>query len=756
MPDTESQPRFVRFGDFEADLRTGELRKDGVKLRFSGQPFQVLAFLLERPGDVVTREELQKRLWPDTFVDAERNLNTAVNKIREILGDSAENPRFVETLPRRGYRFIAPVDTIGQEKAVVATVSETIRARSRSLRYLIPFAMIAVLATLIVFHYRQPSPLLSVKPRPLTRITFNDGLQIGATWSPDGRFIAYASDRGGKFEIWVQPIGGGDPVQITRGPSTNWQPDWSPDGRYIAYRSEQDKGGLFIIPVLGGAARQISSFGYYPRWSPDGLQILFQTGQIPEYENFYMVGLDGSEPRKVLTEFLTKHQLSARSAAWHPDGKRISVWVHDDAPAPTIWILPLSGAEGQKIEVDPQISRQLEDVSLVSVPEFENDSRFSWAPSGKAIYFERTRRGATNLWKMSVDPVTLRALSIERLTTSTGLDTEEAISPDGKSLVFTSESQEVRAWLFPFDSVHGRVVGKGRAITSAAMQAGVHSLTRDGGKIAFVALRAGRWGLWEKSLPDGAEIPVMADDYVRNLPQWSPDGSHLAYWRGRSVPYRRGISWIRGGQVVLWSADTRREEPLTEPSTLGQWIYDWSSDGKQLLASLESSDTHRMEIYLLSADPTAVGRTTARKIISERADLWQPHFSPDEKWVVFVAETITPTQRALMLYVTAASGSGSATQITNGPWDDKPRWSPDGKTIYFVSRGSGFFNVWGIHFDPAKGEKIGEPFPVTTFESPALMIAPDIVHTELSLNRDRLVLNLADVSGSIWRLDQID
>src|SRR5438270_2064552 len=116
MADTQSQLRVVRFGAFEADVQTGELRKDGVKLKFSGQPFQVLAILLERPGDVVTREELQKRLWPDTFVDVERNLNTAVNKIREILGDSAETPRFVETLPRRGYRFIAAIEHESSEE----------------------------------------------------------------------------------------------------------------------------------------------------------------------------------------------------------------------------------------------------------------------------------------------------------------------------------------------------------------------------------------------------------------------------------------------------------------------------------------------------------------------------------------------------------------------------------------------------------------------------------------------------------------
>src|SRR6476619_7765709 len=110
MADVGHQLRLLRFGDFEADLRSGELRKGGVKLKFGGQPFQVLTILLEQSGDVVTREELQKRLWPDTFVDVDHNLNTAINKIREALGDSSESPRFVETLPRRCYRFVGELE----------------------------------------------------------------------------------------------------------------------------------------------------------------------------------------------------------------------------------------------------------------------------------------------------------------------------------------------------------------------------------------------------------------------------------------------------------------------------------------------------------------------------------------------------------------------------------------------------------------------------------------------------------------------
>jgi TolB-like protein/DNA-binding winged helix-turn-helix (wHTH) protein/Tfp pilus assembly protein PilF len=130
----------VRFATFEVDLRAGEVRKGGLRLKLGGQPFQVLAILLERPGALVTREELRKRLWADTFVDVDHNLNTAINKIREILGDSAENPRFVETLARRGYRFIAPVDVGEETRAGEAKPTR----RSKSLRFPAAFGLLAI------------------------------------------------------------------------------------------------------------------------------------------------------------------------------------------------------------------------------------------------------------------------------------------------------------------------------------------------------------------------------------------------------------------------------------------------------------------------------------------------------------------------------------------------------------------------------------------------------------------------------------
>lgn len=129
MPAPQNNSRLVRFGVFELDLSAGELRKSGAKLRLQGQPFQVLALLLEHAGDVVTREELQQKLWPsDTFVDFDHSLNTAINKVREALGDSASSPRYVETLARRGYRFIAPV----QRQPPVPEIIQPTPASSRS------------------------------------------------------------------------------------------------------------------------------------------------------------------------------------------------------------------------------------------------------------------------------------------------------------------------------------------------------------------------------------------------------------------------------------------------------------------------------------------------------------------------------------------------------------------------------------------------------------------------------------------------
>ena len=428
---------------------------------------------------MVTREELQKRLWPDTFVDVDHNLNTAINKIREVLGDSAESPRFVETLPRRGYRFVAPVEDV----RVPGAGGSGLRQESRVpwvRRTSILFVVLVLLAALGFFIYSRLQSPASLAQRTLTRLTFDDGLQIGATWSPDGRFIAYSSNRGGKFDIWVQQVSGGDPLQITKGPGHNWQPEWSPDGKFIAYRSENGDGGLFVVPALGGEGleRRIASFGYYPRWSPDSSQILFQTTPLTVSNKFYIANLSGTPPHEVMRG-LFPDSVVAVSAAWHPDGKRITVWAWDSVPAPipTFWTAPIIGGTAIRTEIPAELMRQVGE-SCRAGECWTTDFKFSWAPSGKAIYFERTSRAARNIWRLSVDPQTLRAGAIERLTTSPGLDTEFSLLADGKKLAFTGESRRIRAWLFPFDATRGRISGSGHAVTSPGTDAWLPSLSR--------------------------------------------------------------------------------------------------------------------------------------------------------------------------------------------------------------------------------------------------------------------------------------
>ena len=342
---------------------------------------------------------------------------------------------------------------------------------------------------------------------------------------------------------------------------------------------------------------------------------------------------------------------------------------------------------------------------------------------------------------------TLRATGIDRLTTGSGPDAAVAVSTDGRRLAFTAKSQRIRTWLFPFDATRGHITGSGEAITSPGRLSAEPTLSRDGTKVAFFVPHGESLGLayldvrnevWVKSLVDGSEVPVISDDYSRWFPRWSPDGKQLAYERRNRGTNER--------QLMLWSSQSHEEKPLG--SNLGVW--DWSPDGKWLLSDA------REGIWLVPVAAAPHAETAAQKIVSDPAyQLYQPHFSPDGRWIVFEAVSNSANAES-SLYVVPTSG-GPWTRITDGKhWEDKPRWSPDGRTIYFVSRRGGFFNVWGIHFDPTAGKTVGQPFQVSKFESPRLMIPRWIPPVGLSLTEDKLVLTMAEESGSIWVLDNVD
>jgi len=744
-------PKFLRFGLFEVDLRSGEVRKGGVRLKLSGQPLQVLAILLEKPGEVVTREELQKRLWPDTFVDVDHNLNTAINKIREALGDSSDNPRFVETLPRRGYRFIAPLAVNGTASAAVVQAAEsrsTSGLKSASTRRkLVALALLGTVMVLVAgglwIYKRSETP----GPRPqrtLTRITFDDGLQIGATWSPDSRYIAYSSDRGGKFDIWVQQVSGGDPIQITKGPEQNWQPDWSPDGKYIAYRSEGGEGGLYIIPALGGTRRKITSFGYYPRWSPDSSQVLFQEVSFPGFKSLHVFDLAGGAAHQVLNDFFSKHRyLVGRWAAWHPDSKRISVLGREPGHVHTIWTVPLT--EGSPIAsiIEPKLFGDL------GGPVFTNEIavsfKFSWGPLGNSVFLEHGKAGANNLWRLSLDPDTLQIDSALPLTTGAESDTECAVSPRGNQLAFTVETRHSRVWLSPFDAKSGKITGEGKLATSPGFDVGAMELSHDDSRLAFSGSRGSSWNVWEKALDTGDEMPVQAEDsYIRGYPVWSQDGTRLAYRRMRLDGKEE--------RIILWSRQ-RREEEVVGNEDLN--VFDWSADGKTFLVSKWNKDLDRAEIWTWPVAPAA-GEAPVKIAADPTYNLFQPRFSPDGQWITFEAVHDISNARESTIYVVAKNGGDWIPITDSKQWDDKPRWSPDGQRIYFISSRGGVNNVWGRRFDQASRAAVGDPFQVTSFGSPALMPSTIVPDVQLSVSPRRLAVNVTQASGSIWMLDNVD
>jgi Tol biopolymer transport system component/DNA-binding winged helix-turn-helix (wHTH) protein len=750
-----------RFGAFELDIPSGELRKGGIRIRLQDQPLRVLIIFLNRPAKVVSREDFHQALWPsDTFVDFEHGLSVAVNKLRQALADDPDSPRFIETVPRRGYRFIAPVESVcvtdatdlrqnpaPQDSATESGHKKTLR--TGIVRYLGVVFGVALLAGIAFSLYRRAITPKLARQRTLTRLTFDDGLQIGATWSPDGRSIAYSSDRGGNFDIWVQQVSGGAPIQITKGPGANWQPDWSPDGRYIAYRSEDGDGGLYIVPALGGAesAREIAPFGYYPRWSPDGSQILFRTTQYLGLNRFYVVGPDGGQPREVLTEFPAEHE-STLSAAWYPDGKRVSVWVVNAGWGPDFWTVPLKGGPVVKSTFVPEVSRQLREVASQGIVEQTMDFTFSWAPSGRAIYCAQTFRGALNLWKLTVDPSAMLVTGIERLTIGPGPDSELALSRDGSKLAFTAEAQNIRAWAYPFDAARGKVKGPGQPVTPAGMSTWRHSISGDGRNLAFSGNYAGRSQLWKKSLDDTRMGPLLDDDHIRDNPRWSRDGKRLLYER-INVSTHEDL-------LVLWSAETRDEQPICDATNVSP-SFDWLLDDKSFLVSQTGARTNRVQIWRVSADEKSPASPCGRMLISDPTyDLYNPNVSPDGRWIAFGAVRDSPKASYSAIYLAPASG-GRWTKITDDDrrWADKPRWSPDGKLIYFVSRRGGFFNVWGIHFDPVRGRPIGNAFPITNFDSPRLGMPQHLPSVDVSLNRDHLILTIEQEAGNLWILDNV-
>jgi Tol biopolymer transport system component/DNA-binding winged helix-turn-helix (wHTH) protein len=536
----------VRFGVFEVDLRAEELRKNGSKLKLAGQPFQVLAILLERPGEVVTRDELQKRLWPDVFVDVDHNLNTAINKIREVLGDSAESPRFVETLPRRGYRFIASSGRDGISK--------------RRLRKLTPRASwTAIGATLLLlagigiwrFNRKAPEPRVLSGVVPFSSLP---GVQAYPAFSNDGKQVAFIIEGDQNPGIYTALIGGEKPLRLTKNPRDSC-PTWSPDGRQVAFSRYAEDGtsfSIYVMSAFGGSEHKLYTYpkssGECLNWSPDGKVLAFSEGS-----RVALFSLSDSTTRPLTSP---PDLASDKFPTFSPDGSTVAFVRDTGSGLSELFVIPATGGAANRLTFDNR--------SISGSP--------AWTPDSRDIVFSSPRRGLLSLWRISAFGGTPRPLGIIAMASY------PSISREGNQLVYLHQVIHDNIWRVALrDEKH--IQGSPTSLISAIWHNSRPHFSPDGKQVAFESDRSGYSEIWVCG-EDGADCRQLTSlEGAAGAPRWSPDGRYIAFEFHPREHTEIYVVEMPDGPARLMPTFSDADNEGPSWSRDGQWIYFCSNRG---------------------------------------------------------------------------------------------------------------------------------------------------------------------------------
>ena len=621
-----------RLGSFELNIGAGELHNNGLRVRLQGQPLEVLAMLVERPQEVVTREELRLKLWPaDTFVDFDRGLNRAINKLREALGDDAENPRYIQTIPRRGYRLIAPVNGGAALAPAQGRAQEGPSPKRRTWKTVAaawwPVAVLVVaLGAVLGYWVAQPQPVPRVTQ--IVRLT-HDRLNKGQMLATDGSRVYFSEQS--SLGIWTPVMvsaKGGETTPIRTSLEQSLVLDVSADGSEVLVREmrgQDSEGRLWALPSTGGSPRQVGNLvALEATWSPDGQELLL----IHDRQLFVAQG-DGSGPRKFPAVPGDPYFIR-----WSPDGRRITVSLAD-GKSNQLWE---AMADGRNLH------------PVLPNWNFAGASCSGhWTPDGRYLLFDSFRDGPDEVWALREQTSLLRhrrGVPV-RLTQGPANFGRPVPSKDGKTVFAV-------AWEDDSELMRYDARTKQYLPYLPALQARTIDFTRDG---KWVVYPGPDNNLWRARMDGTEQLQLTFPPMQASAPHWSPEGGRIAFVG--SLPGKMG-------NVFVVSASGGVAERVTPPE---MWVDDptWSPDGRRL-AFYGYSTTTDDALHLVDT------QTRQESKIPGSDSFYAPHWSPDGR---HIAARCFNSQKIPLYDV-----STEKWRILAEAAVESLAWSGDGKYLY--------------------------------------------------------------------------
>jgi DNA-binding winged helix-turn-helix (wHTH) protein/Tol biopolymer transport system component len=629
VPESDQTGRVTRFGAFEIDLQAGELRKSGLRVKLQDQPFQILALLLERPGQVVTREELRQRLWPaDTFVDYDHNLNSSIKKLRQALGDDSDNPRFVETLPRRGYRLIVPVAAsiplAGELAEEVPPARPEARDRTSLYWFVAIGAVIVTAGALAVWKTGIQTPS-SPKVIRFTALT-SDGQEKHGPILTDGSRLYFNEVLPGPRRLIVQvPVKSGEGVPLSVSLKQPELLDLSRDGNDLLIANHIDNGpsSLWVQSVTGGSPRRIGTIlAVDARFGPDERSIIYSN-----LSEVYSVNRDGTSLRKLLT--IDRFPIAFR---FSPDARGFRFTHHDD-----------------RNDIDTIMEADADGAGLHKL--FEG-SFGKWTSDGRFFIFEAEREGKLDLWALEEAkgfPWWKPGKKSSQLTAGPLNFKHPLPSIDGRQIFAIGESR--RAEVIRFDSRKGRFMPYLSGISAEGL-----SFSRDGQCVTYTSFPDGT--LWRSKVDGSERLQLTFPPLKALLPRWAPDAKQIAF--NATLP---GGNW----NVYLVSSEGGTPQRIL-PSEQSQMDASWSPDGNSMVFGTFST-VLKAPIYTIDL------RSKRVSPLPGSMGLFSPRWSPDGRYIAAI--TFADLKLVLFDFATQKWTEAFGSEI------GYLSWSHDGKYIYF-------------------------------------------------------------------------